>query len=153
VEDAVNAELAVRREAHSRRTGAVAQVMEALFAHIDSRATIDVARRLHGVSKSTQLIVDDLRNELNEFEPPVLDADRLGPYVVLIEAADLVAPDLVPGDIDGGLGHDGHGDLLVRRSSRPAGGAAGALGGSALGCRRGPGPPGGRARRGADLGL
>jgi len=99
VEDAANAELAVRREAHSRRSGAVAQVMEALFAHIDSRAAIDVSRRLHGVSKSTQAIVEDLRNELNEFEPPVLDADRLGPYVVLIEAADLVADDLVADDL------------------------------------------------------
>jgi len=85
-------ELALRREAHIRRTGAVAQTIAMLFNHLDSRAVLDVVRRLHTTTAATRAIVTDLQEELYEREAPMLDAQVLGAYVILIEAAELVAP-------------------------------------------------------------
>ena len=91
VEDPTLAELAIRREAHSRRSGAVAQTIALMFAHLDSRAALEVVGRLHGTTPATRAIVADLGQDLYEREAPVLDAQVLGAYVVLIEAAELLA--------------------------------------------------------------
>ena len=87
------AELALRREAKSRRTGAVAQSIISVFSYLDALAAVDVVRRLHAGTPATRAIVSDLAQDLYEIEPPVLDAEVLGAYVVLVEAADLLAPD------------------------------------------------------------
>ena len=90
--DPTLSELALRREARTRRTGAVAQTFAMLFNHLDSRAVLDVVRRLHPTTAGTRAIVTDLQQDLYEREAPTLDAQVLGPYVILIEAAEAVAP-------------------------------------------------------------
>ena len=88
------AETALRRAARDQRDANVTRTIEAVEAYLDTQAALDVSMRIHGTSAHQSHVshVESLMTQAQSPTPSVEMKD-IGTYVVLIEAAELVADD------------------------------------------------------------